>query len=198
MGSGRGLVGIRRGSEVAAVRTGMMTPKEISRRLETGFAVLAGGSRTASHRQKTLEATIDWSYQLLTEEERRLLRRLAVFAGAFSIDAVESVCSGAELPTEALLDQLGQLVAKSLVQQVDDRYRCLDTIRAYARAKLEQAGEAASVINRHSASYLALAESRQPGELAAWLDRMQEEHDDLRAALGWWCGGTGWCAILRP
>lgn len=171
--------------ELAAARTATMSADEILRHLDSGLALLAGGARTAAKRQQTLEATIDWSYQLLSDAERALLRRLSVFAASFSLDAAEAVCETRALPRAAIMEHLGQLVMKSLVQPADDRYGLLETIRAFARAKLVAAGERDDVERRHATCYGELASSRRPGELASWLDRIEDDHDDLRAAIEW-------------
>jgi predicted ATPase/class 3 adenylate cyclase len=171
--------------ELAAARIAMMGPEEILRRLEGGLGLLAGGDRTVAERQRTLEATIDWSHQLLPTEERVLLRRLAVFAGTFSVDAAETVGEGTDLPRATILDLLGQLVAKSLVQRTDDRYGLLETIRAFAGAKLDAAGERMSTGDRHATYYARLAASRRPRALGSWLELVDAEHDNLRSALGW-------------
>jgi predicted ATPase/class 3 adenylate cyclase len=179
------LDGIPLAIELAAARTATMSEDDILRRLEVGFGVLRGGSRTAQPRQQTLEATIDWSYELLAPDERALLRRLAVFAGRFSLDAAEAVCANRDLPRESIFEHLGQLVAKSLVQRADDRYAFLETIRTYAHAKLAAAGETATLSRAHASYFLELAVSRRPGKLAAWLDALEFDHDNLRAALRW-------------
>ena len=179
----RRLDGIPLAIELAAARVVLMPPEEILRRLEGGLAVLGEGGRTAARRQRTLEATIDWSHTLLDETERVLLRRLAIFTGTFSLEAAESVCSGDDLPREAILDHLGQLVAKSLVEPADDRYRLLETIRAYARGKLESASETDRLRREHATYFLALARTRRAGALAAWLDRIEADDDNLRAAI---------------
>ena len=179
----RRLDGIPLAIELAAARVALMSPEEILRRLEGGLAVLATGGRTAARRQRTLEAAIDWSYALLDETERVLLRRLAVFTGTFSLDAAESICGRDELPREAILDQLGQLVAKSLVEPTDDRYRLLETIRAYARAKLVEANEAETLRRAHATYFLSLARTRRDGALAEWLERIEEDEANIRAAI---------------
>ena len=179
------LDGIPLAIELAAARTATMTEDDILRRLDAGFGMLRGGSRTAQPRQQTLEATIDWSYELLAPDERAVLRRLAVFAGRFSLGAAEAVCANRNLPRESIFEHLGQLVAKSLVQRADDRYAFLETIRAYAHAKLAAAGETAALSRAHASYFLGLAESRRPGVLAAWLDIVELDHDNLRAALRW-------------
>lgn len=179
------LDGIPLAIELAAARAGTLPLEEVRRRLERGLALLAGGSRTAAKRQQTLEATIDWSYDLLSDQERRLLRRISIFAGRFSIDAAEAVCVAADLPRESIIDHLSQLISKSLLQRIDDRFLCLETIRAYARSKLEAAGELGSLRQAHAMYFMRVAESRRPGGLATWLDQLEEDHDDLREALQW-------------
>lgn len=177
------LDGIPLAIELAAARVPLMPPDEILHRLEAGLAVLAAGGRTATRRQRTLEATIDWSYALLDESERVLLRRLAIFTGTFSLDAAESVCGGGDLPRESILDRLGQLVAKSLVEPTDDRYRLLETIRAYARGKLAGADEADALRRAHATYFLSLARTRRAGALAEWLERIEEDDANIRAAI---------------
>lgn len=179
------LDGIPLAMELAAARLPMMPIDEILQRLETGLAFLAGGSRTASTRQKTLQATIDWSHDLLDVPEQVLFRRSAVFAGSFSLLACERVCTEPGLPQGDIVNLVGQLVSKSLVLAVDGRYRCLDTIRDYALDRLQTADEVDRTRSRHAAFYLQLAASRQPGHLAFWLDRLEEDHDNLLAALRW-------------
>jgi predicted ATPase len=181
----RQLEGIPLAIELAAARTAMLPPDEIARRLDTDLALLGGGSRTAAPRQQTLEATIDWSYQLLDLPERALLRRLSVFAGRFSLAAAEAVSASDDLPRGLILEHLAQLVAKSLVQPFGDGFGCLNTIRAYARAKLAEAGEAAATSAAHARHFLADALGRRRGALAMWLEEMEEAHDDVRVALAW-------------
>ncbi len=182
------LDGIPLAMELAAARVPMMPVDEILERLESGLAFLAGGSRTASTRQKTLRATIDWSHDLLEVPEQVLFRRSAVFAGYFSLPACEQVCTDPGLPSGDVVDLVGQLVSKSLVLAVDGRYRCLDTIRDYALDRLRAADEVERTQSRHAAFYLQLAASRQPGHLAAWLNRLEDDHDNLLAALRWSAG----------
>src|SRR5260370_4750855 len=179
------LDGIPLAMELAAARVPMMPVDEILERLESGLAFLAGGSRTASTRQRTLQATIDWSHDLLEVPEQVLFRRAAVFAGNFSLAACEQVCTDSGLPPPDVVDLVGQLVSKSLVLVVDGRYRCLDTIREYALGRLEVAAEVDRTQARHADFYLQVAGSRQPGHLAVWLNRLEEDHDNLLAALRW-------------
>jgi predicted ATPase/transcriptional regulator with XRE-family HTH domain len=190
----RRLDGMPLAIELAAALTPVLSAEQIATRLDRRLDLLAGGSRTALPRQQTLRAAIDWSYDLLLEPERRLLRRLAVFSGDWTLEAAETVCSGG---ADDVLELLGRLVAKSLVQ-VDDgghvHYRLLETIRQYALEKLEGSGEAASMHERHLDWFVALAERAEPHLIGAdqvvWLDALDAERDNLRAALAWcWSGG---------
>ena len=179
------LDGIPLAMELAAARVPIMPLQEILERLESGLALLGGASRTAASRQQTLNATMDWSYGLLEKEEQILFRRLAVFPGTFSLTACEQVCFGAGLSREKVVDLLWQLVTKSLVFAAEGRYRLLATIRAYALEKLLATDDLESVHSQHANFYLALAASRQPGESAAWLEQLEDDHDNLIAALRW-------------
>lgn len=189
------LDGIPLAIELAAARTKVLSVDEIAVRLDDCFALLTAGSRTAIPRHQTLRATIDWSYELLSEPERVLFRRLAVFAGGFMLDAAEAVCGQGELKRKDVLDVLGRLVDKSLViveqesTSGETRYRLLETIRQYALEKLVETGEAPAVRDRHMEYYLALAENSEPyifgGESAAWFQRLDKELDNIRAAMEW-------------
>jgi hypothetical protein len=145
-------------------------------------------------RQQTLQATIDWSYDLLTQSERVLLRRLSVFAGGWTLEAAEAVGAGDGIEAGAVLDLLTRLVEKSLVVAEEQgeaaRYHLLETIRQYAGERLLAAGEAAAVRERHATWCLDLIEAAEPalssGEQMDWLVRLAAEHDNLRAALAWW------------
>jgi predicted ATPase/DNA-binding NarL/FixJ family response regulator len=186
------LDGIPLAIELAAARTKVLSVEQISGRLEGSFGMLSSGGRTAMPHHRTLRATMEWSHGLLTEEERFLFRRLAVFAGGFMLEAAESVCAGEGLEEE-VLEVLSHLVDKSLVlveeQDGEMRYRLLETVRQYASEKLKEAGEEAEVRQCHAAYHLALAEVAEPGlkgaRPVAWLERLEREHDNLRAALGW-------------
>jgi len=167
---------------------------EIASRLDDRFSLLTSGNRSALPRQQTLRATIDWSHDLLSELERVLFRRLAVFAGGFRLDAAESICSHGELKRSDILDLLGRLVDKSLVV-VDSaageqtRYRFLETIREYGFDKLKNAGEEALVRDHHLEFFMRLAVETEPHlyapEQAEWYARTDAEIDNLRAALDW-------------
>lgn len=182
--------------ELAAARVRMFSPAQILDRLDDRFRLLRG-SRTATPRHKTLEAAIDWSHELLSEVEKVLFRRLSVFAGGFSLEGEEAVCAGEGIEDDEVLELLSGLVDKSLVvvhgpQGDKARYRMLQTIRQYASEKLRASGEAEAARRRHADFFLALAEEAEPAmmgpEQASWLARLEEEHDNLRAALGWLAG----------
>jgi len=187
------LDGIPLAIELAAVRLRMLPVEQIAARLDDSFRLLTGGSRTALPRHQTLQALIDWSYQLLTASEQVLLGRLAVFAGGWTLEAAEAVGAGDGIAADQVFDLLSHLIDKSLVRVAQPaggaaRYHLLETIRQYALAKLAASGEADETRGRHAAYYLALAEAA-----AAWtgrlqlasLDRLEMERDNLRAALGW-------------
>jgi predicted ATPase/DNA-binding CsgD family transcriptional regulator len=189
----RRLDGIPLAIELAAARVAVLNPEQIEVRLDDRFRLLSGGSRTALPRYRTLRALIDWSHDLLDQQEKVLLRRLAVFAGGWTLEAAESVCAGDGLAPEEILDLLSGLVSKSLVLTGEDaegvRYRFLESLREYAAEKQRDAGEDAVLPGRHCDWLLALAE-RAETELrgpraVSWLDRLERERENLRAALAW-------------
>jgi predicted ATPase/class 3 adenylate cyclase len=187
------LDGIPLALELAAARVRSLAVETIAARLSDRFRVLAVGSRTALPRQQTLRACIEWSYNLLTPNERTFMRRLAVFAGGFTLEAAESVGAGAEISAADVLDLLTQLVDKSLVELVAEgnRYRFLETVRQYAFEILQAAGEDADTRTRHLAFYLAFvdeAETHLHGpQQGAWLRRLDIERENVLAAHAW-CG----------
>jgi predicted ATPase/class 3 adenylate cyclase len=213
----RQLDGIPLAIELAAARVKVLPVEKLNERLSDMFRLLTGGSRTALPRQQTLQATIDWSYNLLSEPERTLLRRLSAFAGGWTLEAAEAVCGDEEgrrqkavgsrdcpsglpsafclLPSD-ILDLLTALVEKSLVVydawHGDGRYRLPETVRQYSRDRLLQAGEVEAVRARHREFFLALAERAEPElrgpDQSAWLERVETEHDNFRATLEW-CRG---------
>jgi predicted ATPase/class 3 adenylate cyclase/Tfp pilus assembly protein PilF len=194
----RRLDGIPLAIELAAARLKALPVEQIAARLEDRFRLLTGGSRTALPRQQTLRALIDWSYDLLSGPERAVLRRLSVFAGGWTLEAAEAIVAGDEIEVQEVLDLLRQLVERSLVvyesREGMDRYRLLETIRQYARDRLLEAAECEAVGARHRDWFVALTERAEPrlrygAEQAAWLDRLEREHDNLRAALEW-CQAT--------
>src|SRR5919112_376772 len=190
------LDGIPLAIELAAARTKVLSVQEISTRLGDSFRVLTAGSRTATSRQRTLRATMDWSHELLCQKERVLFRRLSVFAGGFTLGAPESICAGEGLQSDEELELLSHLVDKSLVNMWEDRtgtrYRLLETIRQYGWERLEEVGEAAHVRERHAGYYLAVAEEAEPelkGERqVTWLERLETEHENLRVTMAWLLG----------
>lgn len=189
----RRLDGIPLALELAAARVKLLTVEHIAERLNDRFNLLTQGSRTALPRQQTLRAAIDWSYDQLLEEARVLFQRLSVFAGGFTLEAAEGICSEAPLTPPTLLDVLTRLVDRSLVnverQGDDTRFRMLETIREYACEKLDAAGETARLSQRHRDFFIAFAEQAEPQLKGAaqfeWLDRLEVEHDNWRAA--WDC-----------
>ena len=188
------LEGIPLAIELAAARIGLLSAEQIAGRLGHSLKLLAGSERTADHRHHTLRATLDWSYELLGGTEQVLFRRLAAFAGGFTPEAAESVGAGGSIDEGDILELLSMLVGKSLVEVEESwergaRFRLLEPIGQYAREKLSSSGEAEAVWRRHAEFFLALAEEAEP-ELKGprqveWLDRLQTEHDNLRAALSW-------------
>jgi predicted ATPase len=185
------LDGIPLAIELAAARSRVFSVEQIAARLDDRFRLLTSGPRTALPRRQSLRATIDWSHDLLSEPERALLRRLSVFAGGWTFEAAEFVAAGEQVQPYAVLDLLTQLVDKSLVIAEERRgavrYRLLETIRQYALERLRAAGEAEATRDRHLAYCLALAEEADPklrgAESRLFLDRLEEEHANLRAAL---------------
>ena len=185
------LDGIPLALELAAARVRTMSVENIAARLSDCFRLLTGGDRTALPRQQTLRASIDWSYELLSESERALLRRLAVFAGGCTLDAAEAVGAGGDLDEKDVLDLLTHLVEKSLVvaDAEGERYRLLETVRLYAQERLNESGERDRTRTRHLAYYLALAEKARPEldgpDQAAWLLRLDLDRENILAAHAW-------------
>ncbi len=186
------LDGIPLALELAAARVGVLTVETIAERLHDRFRLLTGGSRTALPRQQTLRALIDWSYDLLGAAEKTLFARLSVFAGGWSLPAAEDVCTDRDFAPEDVLDPLTGLANKSLVVPDGNsaRYRMLETIRDYARDRLQERGENVAVRVRHCNYFVKFAEDAEShlegGEdQPAWLARLDIEHDNLRAALAW-------------
>ena len=158
--------GIPLAIELAAARIRVLAPEQIEAGLADRFGLLTGGTRAALPRQQTLRASVDWSYELLDDSERTLLRRLAVFIGSFSLDMVEQVCAGEEIPPLRVLDLLTSLADKSLVAVEErgpaTRYRLLETTRQYALDRLDDAGDVELLRDRHLDAYLDLAERLEP------------------------------------
>ncbi|WP_042439633.1 AfsR/SARP family transcriptional regulator [Streptacidiphilus albus] len=187
----RRLDGLPLAIELAAARLRAMTPRQLADRLDARFELLTGGSRTHLPRQQTLRAVVDWSWELLDKPERLLLARLQVFAGGWTLEAAEQVCADEQLPHPDIAPLLASLVDKSLVQVALDaavpRYRMLETIHEYAEQRFQEAADGSQLTDRHIRHYRELARTTDPllrgaGQLAA-LDRLELEHDNLRAAL---------------
>ena len=180
--------------ELAAARVGALTVEQISGKLRDSLSLLTAGNRTATPRQQTLEGTLDWSYELLLEIEKKLFVRLSVFVGGWTLEAAEAVGAGDGVREEEIMDLLSRLVDKSLViaESGGDgtlRYRMLEPIRQYGQSLLVESDELETVRHLHAEWFLGLAE-RAELELrgrtqAAWLERLEREHDNLRAALSW-------------
>ena len=187
----RRLDGVPLSIELAAARLRTISVDEVAARLTDRFALLTGGSRTALPRHQTLEATMDWSHELLTPAAQRLWRRLAVFAGGFGLAAAEAICSDDALDPAHVIDLVTLLVDSSLVQVHEAagqrRYHLLETIREYGLRKLEAAGEIDMLRRRHLEFFLALAQRAEPewrrANQGAWLDRLEADLDNVRAAL---------------
>jgi predicted ATPase/class 3 adenylate cyclase len=184
--------------ELAAARITLFTPAALLARLENRLQLLTGGARDLPARQQTLRNTLDWSYDMLDAGEQTLLTRLTVFVGGWTLEAAEAIC--AELKTDdtsmpfSIFNGLAPLLNQSLVRRIEGvagepRFIMLETIREYARERLESTGEATTLRRRHLAYYLALAELAEPRLSAAdqldWLDRLEQDHDNLRTALAW-------------
>ncbi|HWB57941.1 MAG TPA: tetratricopeptide repeat protein, partial [Chthoniobacteraceae bacterium] len=187
------LDGIPLAIELAAARVKVLTLDQIATRLDDSFRLLTGGSRTALPRQQTLRALIDWSYDLLSDSEKKLLRRLSVFVRGRTLEAVEAVCSGDGVEEYDVLDLLTLLVDKSLVTREEEngeaRYYILESVWQYGRAKLHEAGELPALRDRHLAYFLKFAQEAEPKlyrrEQAVWLEKLEYERLNLRVALEW-------------
>jgi predicted ATPase/tRNA A-37 threonylcarbamoyl transferase component Bud32 len=195
--------------ELAAARVKLLSPEAILSRLNQRLKLLTGGARDLPTRQQTMSGAVEWSYDLLSESEKQLFRRLAVFAGGFTFEAAEAVCqpvsvrgetqhgsarTRVEQQTTDVLDGITSLVDKSLLvaterQNVGVRLRMLEVVRDYALDRLEATAEAEPVRRNHAAYFVVLAENAEPhlqgAQPAEWLNRLDEEHDNLRVALAW-------------
>ena len=218
----RRLDGIPLALELAAARLSSMSLRHLSERLDQRFRLLTGGSRNALPRQQTLQAAVDWSFDLLSPAEREAMRRLSVFAGGFELEAAEAICAADEIDVIDVLDLLGSLVDKSLVlaerTKADARmlearpgeageavrYRLLETVRQYAAQELfKSAGEPelAAIRDRHAAFYLRIAEEAGPAltgrRQGYWLRRLDADWDNLRAVFGYLASGGRREEIMR-
>lgn len=187
----RQLDGMPLALELAAARVRAITPGQLLLHLDDRFRLLVGGNRTAHPRQQTLYATINWSYDLLAEAERRVFRRLAVFVDGWTLEAAEAVCAGPDIPQRDVVALLLNLADKSLVvteaAQGQQRYRMLETIRQFAVEQLRMAGEAEVTVRQHRDWFLALALKAEPyltgPQELEWLARLEADHANLKAAL---------------
>ncbi|MEV4259333.1 hypothetical protein AB0J52_39760, partial [Spirillospora sp. NPDC049652] len=173
--------------ELAAARLRALTPAQVAARLGDRFRLLTGGSRSALPRHRTLRAVVDWSWELLDDAERTVLARMSVFASGATPEAAERVC-GRDLPAD-VIDVIASLVDKSLVMADGDaepRYRLLETVRVYARERLDETGETAATRAEHAAHYLELAETAEPqlrrSDQLLWIERLTAERDNFNAA----------------
>jgi predicted ATPase len=178
--------------ELAAARARLLSPHALVARLGNRLALLTGGVRDLPAKQQTLRAALDWSYDLLRREEQRLLAQFGVFVSGCDMEAAEAVCGSPDGPD--VFEGISSLLSSSLLRQQERphgvvRFGMLETIREYALARLAESGDAATVARRHAEYYLGLAETADQElaglEQAEWLGRLEEEHDNLRAALGW-------------
>ena len=186
----RALDGIPLAIELAAARLRTMSLDQLAHRLDDRFRLLTGGSRTALPHHRTLRAVIDWSWELLTDAERLVLRRLSVFSGGASLDAAERVCGGDSVERQEVLELVTALAEKSLLRTEEDgapRYRMLDTIKEYARDRLAEAGESDLARHAHLAYFTGLVETADPhlrrAEQLEWLATLEAEHDNIGSAL---------------
>ena len=185
------LEGIPLALELAAARVRSMSVADINKRLKDRYKILTGGDRVLQERQQTLRGLVDWSYELLSENEQTVLNRLGMFAGGFDLTAAEEVCGADPINGMDVLDLLQSLVEKSLVMHDDgsesSRYRMLETIREYASDKLTQGGEKAVIAERHCQHFFALAKQIRDGlegaEQAHWVQRGEDEIDNMRVAI---------------
>jgi non-specific serine/threonine protein kinase len=185
------LDGIPLAIELAAARVNVLSVQQILKRLDDRFSLLTDGLRSSLPRQQTLRAMIEWSYELLSEKEQLLFKRLAVFSGGWTLDAAEEICGVEEIERSEVLDLLGQLVNKSLIlgetSSDEPRYRRLETIRQFAREQFLGSRESASLRDRHLIYFLKKAEKIEPylmgTEQSVWLDYLELELDNFRLAL---------------
>jgi predicted ATPase/DNA-binding SARP family transcriptional activator/DNA-binding CsgD family transcriptional regulator len=192
----RRLDGIPLAVELAAARVGILSVEQIAARLDDSLGLLRGGGRTSELRHQTLRGTLDWSHALLSPAEKGLFRKLSVFADGWTLEAVEAVEAGNGIREDEILDLLSGLVDKSLVVTEAPqgargalRYSMLEPVRQYGREQLEESGDAETTRRWHALWCLALVEEAEPklvgAEQAGWLERLETEHDNLRAALRW-------------
>lgn len=194
----RSLDGIPLALELAAARVSTLSPVEVSQRLGSRFTLLTSGVRTAEERQQTLRATVDWSYQLLTETEQRVFDRLSVFQGGWTLMSAEDVVGDQGAPPGEVLDTIGRLVERSMVvvePGPTTRYRMLETLRQYAAERLQASGQAVDVAHRHAAYFQSIVEHAEVGlrghEQRQTLRLLNDEQPNIRAALAFLTGPGG-------
>jgi non-specific serine/threonine protein kinase len=193
----RRLDGIPLAIELAAARVKVLSVSHLDQRLNDRFKILTAGSRTALPRQKTLSALIDWSYDLLLAQERRLFNQVSIFAGSFTIDAACSACVCSDSPGEDVFDLIASLADKSLVVAdtagTQERYRLLESMREYALEKLTASGERDDITRRHAQFFLAAAQAAEKNfnsaPLSSWLASVEADCENFRATLEWALGG---------
>jgi non-specific serine/threonine protein kinase len=185
----RRLDGIPLALELASARARVLSLEQILQRLDDPFRLLTTRDPIAHPRQKSLAATLDWSYDLLSETEKVLFRRLTVFSGSFTLEAVETICTDEELSPDAVLDVLSRLVEKSLIVAHTNgtaaRYSMLGTIRAYGQTHLRRRGEMDTLGHRHQVWFLNFPQRGREGDRTAWLDGVERELENLRASFQW-------------
>jgi predicted ATPase len=188
------LEGIPLAIELAAARVNTLSLEQISERLAHSLELLTRGGRTVSPRQRTLKSALDWSHELLSEPEKTLFWRLSVFAGGWTLEAAEAVASGGGVEGDVVLDLVAELVEKSLVaaeptERGQVRYRLLEPVRQYALEKVQESGESEVIERAHAQYFLAISEEAEPQLIgpreAEWFERLEEELDNIRAALSW-------------
>lgn len=199
----RRLDGIPLAIELAAARAKVLSPKQLAQKLDERFRVLTGGDRSALPRQQTMRALVDWSYDLLSESEQELFRKLSIFAGGFTLESAGSVCSDGVIDEIAVLDMLSSLVDKSLVHAEPagngTRYRLLESMRQYARERLTERGEYPAMAQAHASAFLAIAQDLdrlfETTPSRAWILQAEPELENWRAALEWTLTGRNDVAL---
>ncbi len=190
------LDGIPLAIELAAARVKVLSLDKIRERLNDRFKLLTGGERTALPRQQTLRALIDWSYDLLSEQEKKLWQRLSVFAGGCTMEATEEICGDINIDKYDILDLLNNLIEKSIIifDEDKERYRMLETIRQYGKEKLEDSNELEGMMNNHLKYFMERAEFIKPKligpDLKEWLNKLDEDYSNYQSALTWTLEGN--------
>jgi predicted ATPase/class 3 adenylate cyclase len=201
----RRLDGIPLAIELAAARVKVLSPKQLAQKLDERFRVLTGGDRSALPRQQTMRALVDWSYDLLSDDERTLFRKLSIFAGGFTLESASTICSDGAIDEIAILDMLSSLVDKSLVHAEPaangTRYRLLESMRQYARERLTERGEYPAVAQAHASAFLTNAQELdrlfETTPNRAWIMQAEPELENWRAALEWALTGRNDVALAR-